>query len=106
MKPDRWAAGSDSLPVTNVSLREARAYSLALLLVALCLRVFVSRHFFQMGPLPYTGWLTLLLAALFVAGVYEPTVASILVTVYFTWKNSHTQILRGLGSFFALISQA
>ncbi len=47
-------------------LREARSYSLALLLLALSLRVFFSYHFFQrIGPLAYTAWLTLLLFLLF-----------------------------------------
>lgn len=47
-------------------LREARSYSLALLLFFLALRVFFSYHFFRsIGLMAYTAWLSLLLFLLF-----------------------------------------
>ncbi|HXV36223.1 MAG TPA: tetratricopeptide repeat protein [Myxococcota bacterium] len=37
----------------------------------------------------FAGWATLLLAAVFLAGLYEPTVGALLVTIYFSWSPWH-----------------
>jgi hypothetical protein len=62
-----FAFGLSTLSISLLlHLREARSYSLALLLFVLALRVFFSYHFFRsIGLMAYTAWLTLLLFLLF-----------------------------------------